>query len=475
MADQKQSGFGLWVNQHIMPPIMKFVNTKAITALQNGMVYSLPFIIIGSIFLILGNIPIKSVADAINASGWGAIFAQANNTTFQMMGLWAAIGIAYVYVKNENYEPLAPGLTSAAAFLMLQNLSIDNPLKAALTSGLTDGSMTGKVVTENIDKLPHALQSFLESPVTGVINTKWLGGDGMIAAIIVGLLVGWIYTMIMKAGWTIKMPAQVPPAVSNQFTAMIPSGVILTGSMLIYAAFNAFAHTDFLNWIYNTLQIPLQGISDSFGGAIAIGFLVPFFWFFGVHGGLIMGSLVAPMLQANTADNARLFAEGKLTIAQGAHVVTNEFYNNFINLTGSGITIGLIIFTLVAAKSVQLKSIGKLELVPGIFNINEPFLFGLPIVMNPMLAVPFFLTPLVVAASTYLVIKTGIVPPLNGVAAPWTTPAVISGFLIGGWKMAIWQGCTLLISTAIYWPFARKYDKVLLAKEMKEAKQEANK
>ena len=449
---------------------MKFVNTKAITALQNGMVYSLPFIIIGSIFLILGNIPIPAVANAITNSGWGAVFAQANNTTFQMMGLWAAIGIAYVYVKNEKYEPLAPGLTSAAAFLMLQNLSIDNPLKAALTAGINNGQMSGKVVTENIDKLPHALQAFLESPVTGVINTKWLGGDGMIAAIIIGLLVGWIYTKIMKAGWTIKMPKQVPPAVSNQFTAMIPSGIILTGTMLIYGAFNTFAHTDFLNWIYNTLQIPLQGISDSFGGALAIGFLVPFFWFFGVHGGLIMGSLVAPMLQANTADNARLFAEHKLTIAQGAHVVTNEFYNNFINLTGSGITIGLIIFTLVAAKSVQLKSIGKLELVPGIFNINEPFLFGLPIVMNPMLAVPFFLTPLVVAASTYLVIRTGIVPPLNGVAAPWTTPAVISGFLIGGWKMAIWQFCTLIISTVIYWPFARKYDKMLLAKEKATAK-----
>ena len=470
MADKKNSSFGNFVNSKIMPPVMKFVNTKAITALQNGMVYSLPFIIIGSIFLILGNIPIPAVANAITNSGWGAVFAQANNTTFQMMGLWAAIGIAYVYVKNEKYEPLAPGLTSAAAFLMLQNLSIDNPLKAALTAGINNGQMSGKVVTENIDKLPHALQAFLESPVTGVINTKWLGGDGMIAAIIIGLLVGWIYTKIMKAGWTIKMPKQVPPAVSNQFTAMIPSGIILTGTMLIYGAFNTFAHTDFLNWIYNTLHIPLQGISDSFGGALAIGFLVPFFWFFGVHGGLIMGSLVAPMLQANTADNARLFAEHKLTIAQGAHVVTNEFYNNFINLTGSGITIGLIIFTLVAAKSVQLKSIGKLELVPGIFNINEPFLFGLPIVMNPMLAVPFFLTPLVVAASTYLVIRTGIVPPLNGVAAPWTTPAVISGFLIGGWKMAIWQFCTLIISTVIYWPFARKYDKMLLAKEKATAK-----
>ncbi|MBP5845567.1 PTS sugar transporter subunit IIC, partial [Lactiplantibacillus plantarum] len=113
--------------------------------------------------------------------------------------------------------------------------------------------------------------------------------------------------------------------------------------------------------------------------------------------------------------------------SQGAHIVTNEFYNNFINLTGSGITIGLVIFTLFAAKSVQFKTIGKVEFIPALFNINEPFLFGLPIVMNPFLAIPFFLTPVIVALSTYLVIYFGIVPPLNGFAAPWTTPAIISG------------------------------------------------
>ena len=256
--------------------------------------------------------------------------------------------------------------------------------------------MSGKVVAANIDKLPHALQTFLEAPVTGVININWLGGDGMIAAIIVGLIVGWAYSAMMKAGWTIKLPKQVPPAVSNQFTAMIPAGVILIVTMLIFGAFNNFAHTDFL---------------------------------------------------------------------QCAHVVTNEFYNNFINLTGSGITIGLVIFILIAAKSEQMKSLGKLELVPGIFNINEPFLFGMPIVMNPFLAIPFFLTPIVVAISTYCVIRFGIVPPLNGMAAPWTTPAIISGFLIGGWKMAIWQACTLVISTLIYWPFAKKYDNILLKRE----------
>lgn len=197
MSGQKQSGFSVFVNKRILPPVMKFVNTKAIQALQNGMIYTLPFILIGSIFLILGNIPIPAVANAITASGWGAFFNQAYTTTFSIMAMWAAVGIAYIYVKNEGYEPLAPGLTSLAAFLMLQTLTIDSPLKNAMAKGI-DGGMSAKAVTENIDKLPHALQTFLESPVTGVFNITWLGGDGMIAAIIVGLLVGWIYSAIMK-------------------------------------------------------------------------------------------------------------------------------------------------------------------------------------------------------------------------------------------------------------------------------------
>ena len=464
MSEQKKSGLGNFVNSKILPPVMKLVNTKAITALQNGMVYTLPFIIIGSIFLILSNIPVPSVAKAINDSGWGAFFNQAYNTTFAAMSLWGSIGIAYIYAKNEGYEPLAPGLTSCASFLMLQTLSIASPVKTALQSGIPNG-MGAKQFTEVISKLPHAVQTYIEAPVTGVINLTWIGGDGMIAAIVIGLLVGWIYCSIVKAGWTIKLPKSVPPAVANQFTAMIPSGIVLIGAMLIFAGFSTFAHTDLLQWIYNTIQIPLQGVSDSFGGAVAIAFLVPFFWFFGVHGGLIVGSLVGSLLQANSFDNAQLYKAGKLTMANGAHIVTSEFLNNFINLTGSGITIGLILFILIRARSAQLKSLGKLEFIPGIFNINEPFLFGMPIVMNPFLAVPFFLTPVVVAISTYFVIKFGIVPPLNGMSVPWTTPAIVSGFLVGGWKMAIWQACTLVISTLIYWPFAKKYDKILVKRE----------
>jgi PTS system cellobiose-specific IIC component len=451
---------------------MKFVNTKPITALKDGMVYALPFIIIGSIFLILSNIPITSVANALKASGWSAVFSQAYTASFGLISVWASIGIAYVYVRNEGYEPLPAGLTSLSAFLILQFLQVDNPLIATMGksgSGIANAAgstvMSGSQVAQHIDKLPHALQTFLSAPVTNTINITWLGGQGMIAAIIIGILVGWSYTKMLKAGWKITLPEQVPANVANQFTAMIPAGVILTVSMLLYAFFKMIMSTDLLQLIYKLLQTPLQGLSDSLGGALIIAFLVPFFWFFGVHGGLIMGAITSGLLIPNTFDNASLYHAGKLSLANGAHIVTNEFYNNFINLTGSGITIGLVVFTLYAARSAQMKSLGKIELVPALFNINEPFLFGLPLVMNPFLAIPFFLTPVIVALTTYLVIYFGIVPPLNGVAAPWTTPPIISGFLIGGWKMAIWQAIVLVMSTAIYFPFAKKYDNYLLAQE----------
>ena len=124
------------------------------------------------------------------------------------------------------------------------------------------------------------------------MNLTFQSGQGMIAALIIGLLVGWSYTYMIKHNWKITLPEQVPAGVSRQFTAMIPAGVILTVTMLIFAAFRAFMHMDMLSWIYKILQIPLEGMSDSFWGAILIAFAVTFFWFFGVHGGLIVCSLV---------------------------------------------------------------------------------------------------------------------------------------------------------------------------------------
>lgn len=462
-----------FINDKVLPPIMKFVNTRAVNALKNGMLYAMPFIIVGSIFLILANLPIPSVATWLTNNGWAEIFSQAYAMSFGILAIWAAVGIGYTYVKDAGYGDVAlqAGLTSLSAFFIVQSLSIANPITAALATGNEAsgiGTLTGAQATAAFEKLPDAMQVFLNNPVTGVINLSWQGGQGMIAAIVIGILSGWAYTAMMNAGWKIKLPEQVPANVANQFTAMIPTGVIIIVATVVYAMFKNIGNTDLVTFIYHWLSIPLQSLGDSFGGIIVIALLVPFFWFFGVHGGIIMGAIASAFLIPNTAANAALYQSHKLSLANGAHIVTNEFYNNFINLSGSGITFGLIIFTLFFAKSQQMKSIGKVEMVPGLFNINEPFLFGLPMVMNPVLAIPFFLTPVIVSATVYGAIYFGIVPPMNGVAAPWTTPPIISGFLIGGWQYAVLQIVALLESILLYLPFARKYDKMLLAQEAEE-------
>ncbi|RZI48530.1 PTS sugar transporter subunit IIC [Lactococcus kimchii] len=456
-----------FINNKVLPPVMKFVNTKAMTALKNGMLYAMPFIIVGSIFLILANIPITPVADYLSKTGWSPIFSQAYAMSFGILAIWAVVGIAYCWLQDSGMQDkaLPAGLTALSAFFIVQTLSVANPISSILTAGAADGSVSAAQASTAFNQLPKAMQAILDSPVTGVLNLTWQGGQGMISAILIGLLTGWAYTAMINAGWKITMPEQVPANVANQFTSMIPSGVIIIAATAIYALFDKIGHTSLPEQIYTWLQQPLQHLGDSYIGIIVIALLVPFFWFFGVHGGIIMGAITGAFLIPNTADNAALWKAGDLSLANGAHIVTNEFYNNFINLTGSGITFGLIIFTLFFAKSQQMKAIGKVELVPGLFNINEPFLFGLPLVLNPILALPFFLVPVVVATTVYGAIYFHIVPPMNGVAAPWTTPPIISGFLIGGWQYALLQAVALLESVLIYLPFARKYDKVLMQEE----------
>lgn len=306
------------------------------------------------------------------------------------------------------------------------------------------------------------------------IDRTWLGGQGTIAAIIVGLITGWIYCWFVKKKITIKLPEQVPPAVASSFVALILASALTVMWLLVYMFFAKFMGTSMTQWIYHTIQIPLQGLSDTFGGIMLVAFLIPFFWIFGVHGSNLVGGIVGSIFGANTLQNANIFKEyGYVTAAHGGHIVVSGLIDQFINVTGAGITIGLVVFMTFFAKSKQLKSVGKLTIVPGIFNINEPVLFGLPVVMNPMLAVPFMIMPAISAGCTYWLIKLGVLPYLNGMQVPWTTPPVISGFIIGGWKVAIWQAIVLVISFFVYLPFIKRYDNMLYQQEQAKATKEA--
>jgi PTS system cellobiose-specific IIC component len=185
----------------------------------------------------------------------------------------------------------------------------------------------------------------------------------------------------------------------------------------------------------------------------------------------------------NQADNAAIFQKGisaglsrDAAIAaigsdpQG-HIFTEAFQNCFQAISGSGITIGLVVFMVFFAKSAQMKQVGKLGLGCGIFNINEPVLFGTPIVLNPKLLVPFIVAPLVCNVGAYILTDIGFIPYTRGVTIPWTTPPILSGLIAAGWQAAAWQAVALVASFFIYMPFAKSVDNDYLA--MEQAQEEA--
>lgn len=162
------------------------------------------------------------------------------------------------------------------------------------------------------------------------------------------------------------------------------------------------------------------------------------------------------ILQANGLENQVLIDKGiELTVKNGGHIVT----------------IGLVIYMFFLAKSKQLKTLGRLEMVPALFNINEPILFGIPIVMNPMLAFPFIAMPVIACVLQYAAFYTGLCPFYGAIQVPWTCPPFISGFLIGGWRTALLQLIILSLSFLVYLPFVRRVDKLNLIEEAKTEKE----
>lgn len=430
-----------FIDEHVMPATMKLVNTTFIQVLKDGMIYIMPALITGSFFLLIASLPIDPWTSFIAETGLEGVLYQAYNATYSIMALIAVLGIAYTYVNKKGYDGFPAAVIGFCAFLTLSNFTA------------TD-SDTGVVVSS-------------------VINMTWTSAKGMLTAIIMGFYTGALYTWFFKHDIRIKMPDSVPPNIANSFSALIPGVAIISGGVVIYGIFNAFG-TTFVEALYALVQAPLQGLTDSLGGIIVISLAMPFMWFFGIHGTSIVNSIVVPFMRANLVENQAILDAGKeLTLANGGHIVTEQFFDTILMMSGTGIVAGITIYLVFFAKSKQCKELGKLAAIPNIFNINEPILFGLPIVFNPIMAVPFFLVPLFAALIAYFSMYFGLVPLYTGTVVPWTIPPIISGFLLNGWRTAALQAVILLMSFAVYFPFVRKVDMMNLAQEQGEAEEAA--
>ncbi|MGH1649452.1 MULTISPECIES: PTS sugar transporter subunit IIC [Enterococcus] len=416
----------------MMPLAEKLGKNKVLVAIRDGFLITTPLIIVGSLFLLFSNFPIpgwENFWTGILGSQWSSWFSNVSGAVFDVVGFLSCLGTAYAYGRELEVDPIQSAAVAVVGFLIL------TPMRMTV-EGAAD-------------------------PV-GAIDLQYLGTNGIFLALVVAIVSVLIYAFVSKRGWTIKMPDGVPPAVAMSFEALIPSGIVMLLFFFIRIGFEFTPYETVHNFIFEILQTPLKGAGNTLFAQVIYSIACTVFWFFGINGPAVANSVFAPILKVLTFENLNAFQAGK----ELPNIFTDPFSNFFTNYGGGGSTLSLVIVMILFCKSERIKKLGKLSLIPGFFGINEPIIFGLPIVLNPIIIIPFILTPTINLLLSTLVTNLGIIPYTNGVALPWTTPIGFSGYLsTGSFVAAIWQFILLALGCVIYYPFIKTLDKQYLKEE----------
>jgi PTS system cellobiose-specific IIC component len=280
---------------------------------------------------------------------------------------------------------------------------------------------------------------------------------------IVALVVGRLYVLILEKEFYIKMPKGVPPTVEKSFASIVP-GIIITILMLaVRGIFGATSYGNIHKFIYTLVQIPLTQLGGGWVAFLITTLATSILWFLGVHGGMVVYSVMAPIWTTTRLQNLEAFQKG---LDLPNLIPGGSFVSVYPNLGGSGATIGLAIALMFAA-SKRYKTLGKLTIIPGLLGINEPLMFGLPMVLNTKFIIPLIGAPLVNSVLAIIATATGIIPRLRGIGTPMGTPIIIRGFIEGGWRVAVFQAVLVAVSFLIYYPFFKKADAAALEEEAK--------
>ncbi len=294
------------------------------------------------------------------------------------------------------------------------------------------------------------------------VETLYLGPNGIFLGIFIALISVELYRFALKRHWTIRMPEGVPPAVSQSFDALLPSALVIFAFFLVRILFSLTSFDTVYNFIYTMLQAPLKNVGNSLPSVLLYNFLASLLWCFGINGPTITNSVWSPIFFVLTQDNLQAFQKH----LELPHIFTQPFIDIFTTYGGGGSTLSLLIVMLVICKSNRVRQLGKLAIIPGIFGINEPIIFGLPVVLNPIIAIPFIIIPTLNTLISGLVMTWGWVPHTNGVLLPWTTPPIISGWLsTGSWTGSVLQLFEIILGIIIYYPFIKMLDNQYLKEE----------
>ena len=408
----------MWIEKYIAPPLVKMGNQRHFAAIRAALIRTIPLIIVGSIPLILTNLPIQSLSDLIApyAPKLNVLFTM----TFGFTSLWLAISLGAEMAKMyEELEPTMVSIITVACYLIT-------------------------VAPAN--------------PDAGILEVANLSAKGMFSAFVISIIVVEFMHFAYKKRIIIRLPKSVPQNISQSFASLLPMGILFVFFWLLRVVLGFE-----ISKVLDTIVSPLIVAADTWYAAFICVLLLQVLWFIGIHGGTFtIWGVMYPFLLANIAENATAAAAGQPI----PHIITEPFFYTWTMIGGVGSTLPLVILWL-KSKSATLREVARVSLIPGIFCINEPVTFGVPIVLNPLMFIPFvFLTSLLGTMYGYVLTRLGLVSPTI-IQIPWTTPPLIQPWLAtgGDWRAVVAQAVLFVIMGLIWYPFAKLWEQRVLATE----------
>ncbi|WP_232505374.1 PTS sugar transporter subunit IIC [Erysipelothrix larvae] len=404
---------------------------RYMVAIKNSFTALLPIIIGGAFFMLILNVVLSTTTTGmslakVNGFSWLSslepMFNAANYATMQFFAIslvvLISIELAQQYDRNETIVPAV----ALACYISL--------------------CLTSTTVTSSTDEIIK---------VANVLPREFTNAQGLFMAMITSIASTELYCRLVNGKkFEISMPESVPSNVTKAFNVLIPSILTILAIAGFGQLFEVLTGYTFFNAIAVFIQAPLKGILTGLPGYLFLFFMSTLLWVMGIHGTQVLKPVYeATMLLALAENLDKVLANEAPT-----NILNSVFISSFTTITGAGITAGLIISILLFSKREDYRAIAKLSIVPGIFNINETMTFGLPIVLNPILAIPFMLAPIVSATIGYTLTTIGFAIPMS-YNIPWTTPALIGAFIGSGGHIGtvITQFLAIASSVLVYTPF----------------------
>lgn len=412
------------LDKYLGPIATRLSTNKGVQAVSGGMMATMPVVLGIAFIAIFINLPIEPLTEFLNASGMFAVGNMVMSVTMSMLAIYMTVTISSRFGKSIGVNGTTAAVFTMGVYLVLMPLQVVTQDDAAST----------------------------------YIAPSYLGSNGIFMAIVLGLLVPWIISVLMKS-FEFKLPDSVPPMVNDSLSPTFVAIIVFTACFLIKWGFTFTPWGNVFDMVSALVAAPIMNVGSSVWAPVIVQTLAMTLWFFGIHPSAVTNIY-------NVVANACMLANLDAFIAgdplpylewQIVHTILNTGF------TAEGLPLAV---SLLFAKSERYKATSRLAIVPAIFNITEPMMFGVPVVLNPVFAIPMIATKAIVGVVTILLTHVGLVTTLNpAVSMTWIMPFPVTSFLMGGFGFLIIGLIGFAISFAVFFPFFRMADAMALKEE----------